>query len=159
LSLIRPLRNSADDVALGTELVREYVTATAAETGHDVELILPLIPELRDFPARYLTSGGAFLVAEEPEGVAGCVGVTPMDDGTCEMNRLWVYEAYRRRGLARALSVASMDAARDRGFTRMILDVLPARAVAIALYRSLGFTDTAPKHDYPFNMVFLARDL
>jgi ribosomal protein S18 acetylase RimI-like enzyme len=157
--LIRALDNSPDDVALGVELVREYVIATAKEMGHDVELILPLIPELQDFPARYLTSGGAFLVAEEPEGVAGCVGVTPMEDGTCEMNRLWVRDAFRRRGLARALSVASMKVARDLGFTRMILDVLPERAAAIALYRSLGFTDTAPKHGYPFDMVFLARRL
>ena len=159
MSLIRALRNDADDVALGTELVREYVIATAEEIGQDVEVILPLIPELTDFPARYLTSGGAFLVAEEPDGVAGCVGVTPMGDGTCEMNRLWVRAAFRRRGLARALSVASMDAARDLGFTRMILDVVPTRAVAIALYRGLGFTDTAPEHDYPFEMVFLARRL
>ena len=158
MSLIRALGNSPDDVALGTELVREYVIATAEEIGQDIEIVLPLIPELHDFPARYL-SGGAFLIAEEPEGVAGCVGVTPMDGGTCEMNRLWVREAFRRRGLARALSVASMDAARELGFTRMILDVLSERAVAIALYRSLGFADTAPKHDYPFDMVFLARDL
>ena len=135
------------------------MTATAAETGHDVDLLLPLIPELQDFPARYLTSGGAFLVAEEPEGIAGCVGVTPMDGGTCEMNRLWVRDAFRRRGLARALSLASMGAAHDLGFTRMILDVVPERTVAIALYRRLGFTDTAPKHDYPFDMVFLACEL
>ena len=157
--MIRRLQNATADVALGTELVREYVIATAEETGHDVELILPLIPELQDFAARYLTSGGAFLVAEEPDGIAGCVGVTPIDADTCEMNRLYVRDEFRRRGLARALSIASMDAGRELGFTRMILDVVPERKVAIALYRSLGFTDTAPKHDYPFAMVFLARGL
>jgi ribosomal protein S18 acetylase RimI-like enzyme len=157
--LIRRLRDTPDDVALGVELVREYVIATAEEIGQDIELILPLIPELHDFPARYFTSGGAFLVAEEPDGVAGCVGVTPTADGVCEMNRLWVREPFRRRGFARTLSIASMDAARELGFGRMILDVVPSRAVAIALYRGLGFTDTEPKHDYPFDMVFLARDL
>jgi putative acetyltransferase len=156
---MRRLRDTPADIALGTELVREYVVATAEETGHDVELILPLIPELHDFPARYLTSGGAFLVAEEREGAAGAVGVTPLDATTCQMNRLWVRAPFRRRGLARALSEASMDAARELGFARMVLDVVPARTGAIALYEGLGFTPTAPIHEYPFPMAFLARDL
>ena len=41
----------------------------------------------------------------------------------------------------------------------MALDVVPERTAAIALYRSLGFRDTAPLHEYPFPMVFLAREL
>ena len=52
-----------------------------------------------------------------------------------------------------------MDAARDLGFGRMALGVVPGRTNAIALYRSLGFVETAPSHEYPFEMVFLARDL
>ena len=155
--LIRRLRDTDDDVALGMELVHEYVVATADETGHDVDRILPLIAELHDFRAHYLERG-AFLVAHL-DGPAGCVGVTPGPAGTCEMNRLWVRPAFRRAGLARALSEASMRAARELGFTRMALDVVPGRTGAIALYRSLGFTDTAPLHDYPFPMVPLARNL
>jgi ribosomal protein S18 acetylase RimI-like enzyme len=155
--LIRRLRGTDDDVALGMELVHEYVVATADETGHDVDLILPLIAELHDFRAHYLERG-AFLVAHL-DGPAGCVGVTPGPAETCEMNRLWVRPAFRRAGLARALSEASMRAARELGFTRMALDVVPERTGAIALYRSLGFTDTAPLHDYPFPMVPLAREL
>jgi ribosomal protein S18 acetylase RimI-like enzyme len=155
--LIRRLHDNEDDIALGIELVHEYVVATADETGHDVDLILPLIAELRDFRAHYLERG-AFLVAEL-DGPAGCVGVTPGPAETCEMNRLWVRPAFRRAGVARALSEASMRAARDLGYTRMALDVVPERTAAIALYRSLGFTDTAPLHDYPFPMVPLAREL
>jgi putative acetyltransferase len=155
---MRRLGDTPADIALGTELVREYVVATAVETGHDVELILPLIPELHDFAGRYL-NGGAFLVAEPDATVAGCVGVTPGADGTCEMNRLWIRPAFRRTGLGRALCEASMDAARELGFVRMALDVVPERTRAIALYRSLGFDETPPAHEYPFAMVFLARDL
>jgi len=138
--------------------VREYVAATAAETGHDVELILPLIPELHDFAGRYL-NGGAFIVAEVETDAAGCVGVTPGAGGTCEMNRLWIRPDFRRAGLGRTLCEASMDAARELGFVRMALDVVPERTRALALYRSLGFTETPPAHEYPFAMVFLARDL
>jgi len=155
---MRCLRDTPADIALGTELVREYVVATAEETGQDVAVILTLVPELHDFAGRYL-NGGAFLVAETDGIPAGCVGVTPGPDGTCEMNRLWIRPAARRAGGGRALCVASMDAARELGFGRMALGVVPGRTNAIALYRSLGFVETAPTHEYPFEMVFLARDL
>jgi ribosomal protein S18 acetylase RimI-like enzyme len=159
---IRRLRDEPADVALGTELVHEYVVATALETGLDVDLILPLIRELHDFAGHYLR-GGAFLVATSDDtvegAVEGAVGVTPGAGGTCEMNRLWARPGHRRAGLGRALCEASMAAARDLGFRRMILEVLPERTAAIRLYRSLGFVDAPPAHEYPFPMVPLGRDL
>ena len=152
---IRALANNDDDIALGRALVHEYVVATAEELGQDVEVILSIVPDLKDFSGRYLTSGGAFLVAGDHAGV----GVTPLGDGVCEMNRLWVRPGSRRAGLGRALSRAAIDTARDLGFTRMLCDVAPSRTHAIAMYRALGFTDAPPAHTYPFEMVFLARDL
>ena len=41
----------------------------------------------------------------------------------------------------------------------MVLDVIPQRTHVIAMYRALGFGDVAPFVDYPFEMVFLGRDL
>jgi carbonic anhydrase len=152
---IRLLQNNAGDIELGRALVHEYVVATTEELGQDVDVILSIVPDLQDFAGRYLTSGGAFLVADDHAGL----GVTPLGDGVCEMNRLWVQPAYRRHGLGRALSLASIDAARDLGFTRMLCDVAPSRAHAIAMYRALGFGDAPPAHEYPFEMVFLAREL
>ena len=52
-----------------------------------------------------------------------------------------------------------MAAARELGFTRMLLDVVPERTVAIALYEQLGFSPAPAIHEYPFSMVPLARDL
>jgi carbonic anhydrase len=121
-------------------------------------VILTLIPELHDFTGHYLRAG-AFLVAVSAGSVGGGVGVTPGADGICEMNRLWIRPGFRRNGLGRTLCEAAMDAARDLGFRRMTLDVVPARMHAIALYRSLGFADAPPAHDYPFEMVPLGRDL
>jgi GNAT superfamily N-acetyltransferase len=154
----RRLTDAPADIALGTELVREYVVATAEEVGQPVDVILTLIPELHDFVGHYLR-GGAFLVAENDARVEGAVGVTPGTAGTCEMNRLWVRPEHRRGGAGRALCEAALLAARDLGFQRMLLDVVPERTTAIALYRNLGFTETPPTHDYPFAMVFLGRDL
>ena len=158
---LRALADNAADVELGQELVREYVVATADEQGGDVEVIIPYIPDWHDFAARFLRAGGAFVVATVDGEVAGCVGITRLDDELCEMNRLWVREPFRRLGLGRTLAVASMDEGRRLGFRRMILDVLALRTKAIALYESLGFAVVDPIHTYEFDfdMVFYGRDL
>ena len=161
---LRELVDSPSDVELGTALVREYVVATAIEQagpGEDPDLaaILPHIPDWNDFAGRFLHSGGAFLVATVDRAVAGCVGITPLGDGVCEMNRLWVREPFRTGGLGRRLAVASMDAARRLGFRRMLLDVIPVRTRAIALYESLGFVEVAATHEYAFPMRFFGREL
>ena len=108
-----------------------------AKTPH-VELILPYIPDWDDFAGRFLDSGGSFVVATVGDETAGCVGVTPLGDGVCEMNRLWVRPAFRTIGLGRALAVASMEEARRIGFTRMLLDVLPQRTRADRAVRIAG---------------------
>ena len=161
---LRELTDSSSDVELGTELVREYVVATAIEQagpGEDpnLEAILPYIPDWDDFAGRFLRSGGAFVVATVDGVAAGCVGVTPLGDGGCEMNRLWVREPFRTGGIGRRLAVTSMDVARRLGFTRMLLDVIPVRTRAIALYESLGFVEVPPTHEYAFPMRFFGRDL
>src|SRR5262245_11698332 len=157
--------DDADDVAIGQALVREYVIATAEEQRRpdrslDIEELLPYVPDYHDLAGRYL-HGGAFLIADVDDALAGCVGVTPMDDGVCEMNRLWVRPEFRRDGVGRTLAIESMDEARRLGFRRMILDVLETRTRAIELYRNLGFTDAPASHSYvfDFDMVFLGRDL
>ena len=155
--------DDAADVALGLTLVEEYVLFTADESrghGHtevDVPTLRRIIPDLRDFAGRY--RGGAYLVASRDGDVAGGVGITRYDDRVCEMNRLWLRAPFRGIGAGRALVGACLDHARDLGFARMVLDVVPYRRRAIALYRSFGFVDTDPIHKYPFVMVALARDL
>jgi ribosomal protein S18 acetylase RimI-like enzyme len=156
---IRALRDTPADVDLGLALVREYVIATAEETNIDIDLILGVIPDLQDFPGRYFRGGGFLVGEDERSNVVGGVGITPGDDGACEMNRLWIRPDFRRGGRARALCEASLDRARVLGFDRMVLDVVPERVGAITLYRSLGFRECEPLHDYPFPMVCLARGL
>ena len=161
---LRRLEDTPPDVEVGRAIVREYVVATAEEQTEPgqpsaLEAILPHIPDWDDFAGRFLHSGGAFVVATVDDALAGCVGVTPLGDVVCEMNRLWVRPQYRAVGLGRRLAAASMDEARALGFTRMLLDVLPKRTGAIALYHSMGFVEVPPSHEYAFPMVFLGRDL
>ena len=100
--------------------------------------------ELEALPGLYAPPGGILLIARDEEAAAGCVALRCLDDGTGEMKRMFVREAYRGSGLGRRLAVALIEEARKRDYARVVLDTLPKLAAAIALYRDLGFRETGP---------------
>ena len=69
------------------------------------------------------------------------VGCTPVH-GQATIWGMWVDPAARRRGSARRLLGAAFDWCDQRGLTSLSLEVLPANRAAIALYRSVGFTES-----------------
>jgi len=100
--------------------------------------------ELEALPGAYAPPGGAMLIARDADTAAGCVALRRIDAGTGEMKRMYVREQFRGSGLGRRLAVAVIDVAKQRGYTRLVLDTLPKLATAIALYRDLGFRETDP---------------
>jgi GNAT superfamily N-acetyltransferase len=97
--------------------------------------------ELAALPGAYGPPRGALLLAPGE----GCVGVRALDAETAEMKRLYVHPRARGTGLGRALAAAAVAHARETGFSRLVLDTLPEKmAEAVALYRSMGFGETAP---------------
>ncbi len=153
-----------DDVELGRTLVSEYVEATMMESeayGEPVprSMTRELFPECFDFAAVYAQPGWSYLVLESRDDVIGGAGLRRHDSSTAEMKRMWIRPVHRRRGAARQLALDLVDHARTSGYARMILDVVPQREGAIALYRSLGFVASDPVHEYPFSMIYLAREL
>jgi len=61
----------------------------------------------------------------------------------CWLEDLFVEERARRTGLGRALAQAALERARARGARRIELDTDADNDAAIALYRSLGFSEYA----------------
>ncbi len=106
--------------------------------------------ELAGLPGEYAPPAGRLLVAVDEDRLAGCVGLRRIDDGICEMKRLYVRPTHRGTGLGRTLAEAVIAAAREIGYSTMRLDTLPSMTAAIKLYGSLGFADTQP---YRFNPV------
>jgi GNAT superfamily N-acetyltransferase len=95
--------------------------------------------DLVDAQSTYQDAGGEFWVADDEGVIAGCVGVLPHGGDECELKRLYVGHAYRRRGLATRLLATAQGWAIAHGFRRMYLwsDVL--LAAAHALYVKTGF--------------------
>jgi GNAT superfamily N-acetyltransferase len=94
--------------------------------------------------AKYLPPEGRLLLAEEDGGLLGSACLHPIRPGVAEIKRMYVRPGQRRRGVGRALAQALLDEARAAGYEGLLLDSPPFCAEAHALYRSLGFRDTAP---------------
>jgi putative acetyltransferase len=147
---------SPSDLAQVRELFLEY----AESLGFSL-CFQSFDEELATLPGRYAAPSGVLLLAEEPEGLAGCVGLRPLEPpGRCEMKRLFVRPAFRGRGLGRALAERVIAEARSRGHEEMVLDTLASMSAAIELYRSLGFREIPPYTHNPLeNAVYLALRL
>ena len=126
--------HSRELVATVRELFKEYAE------GIGIDLCFQdFDQELAELPGKYAPPEGRLLLALEGTEVAGCVALRKIGDDTCEMKRLYVRSAFRRRGAGRLLARAVIEAAGECGYERMRLDTLSSMAEAIALYESLGF--------------------
>jgi putative acetyltransferase len=108
--------------------------------------------ELASLPGDYAPPDGRLLLAEHEEQLAGCVALHKLEDGICEMKRLYVRPQFRRLKVGRALAESIIAEARSIGigYRRMRLDtVAPLMANAVSLYRQLGFQEIAPYRTNP----------
>ncbi len=146
---------SKDDWVEARRLFEEY----AASLDFDLSF-QDFDREVASLPGDYAPPRGAILLAEDDSGVAGCVALRPLADGTCEMKRLYVRPAQRGSGLGKLLAEAVLAEARVRGYRSMRLDTVPGMEAAMALYRSLGFREIGPYRANPIpGALFMEREL
>ncbi len=75
---------------------------------------------------------------------AGCAGLKKIDSDICEMKRLYVRPAFRKKGIGKKLALEIINEARIIGYQYMRLDTLASMQEAVQLYESLGFKYIVP---------------
>jgi phosphinothricin acetyltransferase len=113
---------------------------TASRTGAD---ILGRLQQGSRFPV---------LVAEDDGTVIGWAGLSSYRPRACYAGiaefSIYLERAARGRGVGRQLLTSLIDAARDRGYWKLVSRVFPSNAGSRALCRSCGFREvgTYEKH-------------
>ncbi|HEY5885511.1 MAG TPA: GNAT family N-acetyltransferase [Pyrinomonadaceae bacterium] len=117
--------------------------------------------ELATLPGDYVPPEGRLLLASDNGKVAGCIAMRKLEDGVCEMKRLYVRPAFRGTGLGRQLAESLIKTAGEIGYQKMRLDTLPGKMDrAIAMYERLGFRNIDPYYFNPvLDAAFMELDL
>ena len=109
--------------------------------------------ELAMLPGDYAKPRGTLILASVNGQLAGCCALRPLDTAdypnAAEMKRLYVRPAFRGLGLGRQLAQAALNAARQAGYTSLLLDTLDDMEAARELYEDLGFAEIPPYYHNP----------
>jgi putative acetyltransferase len=143
------------DVAKARGLFVEY------QRSLDVDLCFQAFDdELATLPGRYARPAGRLLLAVDGDSTLGVAALRALDGADCEMKRLYVRAAGRGLGIGRLLAARLIEEARLAGYRRMRLDTLAGMTEAQSLYRSIGFTETAPYCENPIaGTLYMELDL
>lgn len=106
--------------------------------------------ELASLPGAYAQPSGRLLVAFDWDEPAGCGAFRQLENGVCEMKRLFVRPEHQGKAIGAALARALIEQAIEAGYSRMRLDTMPSMTRAITMYRALGFKEIPA---YRFNPV------
>jgi GNAT superfamily N-acetyltransferase len=90
-------------------------------------------------PAEMGPPGGTFVVGYDGDAAVCCGGVKRLSGEACEIKRMFVVDAARSRGVARALLVELERRARGLGYTLARLDTGPRQPHARSMYERAGY--------------------
>lgn len=146
---------SAEDLEEIKTLFREYVAFLGISLSFQ-----RFEEELAKLPAKYAEPEGAIYLAKVDGQSAGCVALWKLEEGVCEMKRLYVRPSFQGLGLGKKLAYVIMEEAQQKGYTKMKLDTLRRLESANRLYKSLKFSETNPYNYNPEDDVaYFEKDL
>lgn len=113
---------------------------------HSVSLVERLSKKILDeadnLPGEYTAPKGCILLAKYKDEVAGCIAISEITTGLCELKRIYIKPHLRQMGIGKKLADAVIEKAIQFKFKRMRLaanELLPGTK---ELYSSLGFKET-----------------
>ncbi|MBL7759375.1 MAG: GNAT family N-acetyltransferase [Sediminibacterium sp.] len=143
----------------GLETARHLFAEYSTELGVDL-CFQSFDAELKDPLRKYGHPKGSLILAYWNGAPAGTIALQALEDGACEMKRLYVKPAYRKFHIGEALVLAIIEDAKQLGYTKMKLDTLEHLKAAISLYLKHGFVITTAYYHNPLpEVVYMERAL
>jgi GNAT superfamily N-acetyltransferase len=94
------------------------------------------------------------------DAAAGCIALRRFDAEAGEVKRLFVRPPWRGRGLGDRLAQAVLEAAREIGYRRLLLDTLEHMQAARSLYARAGFREIGAYYRNPLpGAVYMQKEL
>ena len=130
-----------------SDVVRPLLLALDDEL--DVRYPLPFAPPPPHDPDDYRPPRGVFLVAWLDGTAVGCGGLRPGPaEGLGEVKRMYVAPQVRGRRIAEQVLAGLVEAGRELGYRRLVLETGTEQPEAIRLYSRLGWQLEAPFGHY-----------
>ena len=117
--------------------------------------------EVAELPGKYAKPHGRLLLAYSDGKLAGCIAMRKLEDGVCEMKRLFVRDGFRGQKIGIQLIEKVIEESRKENYKKLRLDTFPPKmAKAVSLYESHGFRLIPPYYHNPHvGVVFMELSL
>lgn len=117
--------------------------------------------EVAELPGSYAPPSGRLYLAYVDERLAGCIAMRKLEDGVCEMKRLFVRDGFRGARVGVQLIERLIDEAQKENYRSMRLDTFPPKmGKAVSLYESHGFRSIPAYYNNPHEgVLFMELDL
>ncbi|GAB4464068.1 MAG: hypothetical protein Kow0070_25430 [Anaerolineales bacterium] len=100
------------------------------------------LSEMDDVQKNYVENGGAFLVTVHDGRIIGTGAIRRLEEGVCELKRLWLLSEYHGQGLGYRMMQELFRIARQKGYKSMRLFTDPVyQKRAVEFYKRLGFCE------------------
>ena len=141
---IKQIENEAEFLPV----IRQLFTAYYEELAEDLTF-QKFDEELKSPLKKYGPPCGSLFIAWNEKTAIGCIALQKITDDTCEMKRLFVLPQFRKDGAGKALIEALLDDAKEKRYSKMVLDTLDRLHAAIRLYAHYGFKETTAYYANP----------
>jgi len=108
------------------------------------------LSEMDDVQTNYFENGGTFLVTTDDERIVGTGAIRFLEEGVCELKRMWLLQEYQDQGHGYRMMMNLMSIAREKGYTVMRLETdRIVQTKAVDFYKRLGFYEISRYGDDP----------
>jgi len=116
--------------------------------------------ELADLPGKYAPPSGRLYLARIDGETVGCIALRQIEEGICEMKRLFLRDSARGKGVGVSLIEKVISDAIEIGYKKMRLDTYPTKmGKAVSLYEAQGFYEIPPYHHNPHDGVLFMEKM